>query len=501
MRFEVFKNGKKMDKFLVCGAYMFGTDGTSMRRTKITFSEGCVTCEKPNADTAGLALLWPIEGFGRILLPTTCLPERERPYCLNLEIARARLMQTISCREDWSLFDGADELEEVSSQAQTLFVQAIQLSREPEKASLLADRSLRKAMVFSEKLSLRQAETLFRNRRRNKGFGRGWIGCRADLALIEDSAYTDKLAQMATLVQIPVRWADVEPEKGALDFSTLDRAIEVLGHKHVHVALGPLLRFTKEDLPPWLVEQDPTFEKIRDAAYHFVTEMAMRYRRKVHRWLVLGGINAHNCLGFNVEQILEVTRAANMAVKAVNSRAFKVIEVSDLWGEYYASIPNTIAPVGYMDMVLQSGIPFDGFAFCMRFGKNQLGMHVRDMMQISNLLDYFSVMGKPLLITGVEVPSAEGEGPFDGRVAGVWHRKWDHVRQALWLEQFYGITLGRTSVESVIYGRLADASDAAITHSGLLDKNLAPKESYRILSRLRETVQGTRGGKATPGDG
>jgi len=496
VRFEVFKNGKKVDKFLVCGAYMFGTDGTSMRRTKINFSEGSVTCEKPNADTAGLSLLWPVEGFGRILLSTTCLPERERPYCLNLEIARARLMQTISCREDWSLFDGSDDLDEVSRQAQTLFVQAIQQSRNPEQASQLADRSLRKAMVFSEKLSLRQAETLFRNRRRTKGFGRGWIGCRVDLKRIDDSVYMDRLAQMATLVQVPICWGELEREKGAFDFSIVDRAIEALGQRHVNVALGPLLRFTKEDLPAWVVDHDPTFETIRDAAYHFVTEMALRYRRKVHRWIVLGGLNAHNCLGFNVEQILEVTRAANMAVKAVNSRAFKVIEVTDLWGEYYASIPNTIAPVGYMDMVLQSGIPFDGFAFCMRFGKNQLGMHVRDMMQISNLLDYFSVMGKPLLITGVEVPSAEGEGPYDGRVAGVWHRKWDQVRQALWLEQFYGITLGRTLVESVIYGRLADASDAAITHSGLLDEKLAPKESYRILCRLRETIQGAKGGKA-----
>jgi hypothetical protein len=501
VQFEVFKSGKKVEKFLVCGAYMFGTDGTSMRRTKISFADGSVTCEKPNADTAGLALLWPIEGFGRILLPTTCLPERERPYCLNLEIARARLMQTISCREDWSLFDGSDELDEVSRQAQSLFVQAIQQSRNPEQASLLADRSLRKAMVFSEKLSLRQAETLFRNRRRSKGFGRGWLGCRLDLNRVNDGDYIEKLAKVATLVQIPVSWADLEREKGSFDFSTIDRAVEVLGHRHIHVALGPLLRFTPQDLPTWVAAGEPTFEKVRDAAYHFVTEMAMRYRRKVHRWLVLGGLNANNCLGFNVEQVLEVTRAANMAVKAVNSRAFKVIEISDLWGEYYASVPNTIAPVGYMDMVLQSGIPFDGFAFNMRFGKNQLGMHVRDMMQISNLLDYFSIMGKPLLITGVEIPSADGEGPFDGRVAGVWHRKWDQVRQALWLEQFYGISLGRGSVESVIYGGLADSSEAAITHSGLLDQSLEPKESYRILTRLRETVQGAKGGKAAAGEG
>jgi hypothetical protein len=216
--------------------------------------------------------------------------------------------------------------------------------------------------------------------------------------------------------------------------------------------------------------------------------------------LVIGGLNAHNCLGFNIEQVLEMTRAANMAVKAAHSRAVKIIEVADPWGEYYASVPGTVAPVGYMDMVVQSGIPFDGFAFRMRFGKDQLGMHVRDMLQVSSLLDYFSILGKPLFLTGVEVPSSEGEGPFDGRVAGVWHRQWDAVRQALWLEQFYGIALGRTCVESVIYGALADGTGNAIPHSGLMDDQLVPRESFQILTRLCESMHGDKGAPAPTGD-
>ena len=41
----------------------------------IEFKDGFIECKKLNMETAGLALLWPVEGFGKVLLPTTCLPK------------------------------------------------------------------------------------------------------------------------------------------------------------------------------------------------------------------------------------------------------------------------------------------------------------------------------------------------------------------------------------------------------------------------------------------
>ncbi len=67
MKFQVFRNGKVVDKFTLCGAYLFGGDGTGIRRAQIAFKNGFIECEMPNLETAGLALLWPIDGFGRVL--------------------------------------------------------------------------------------------------------------------------------------------------------------------------------------------------------------------------------------------------------------------------------------------------------------------------------------------------------------------------------------------------------------------------------------------------
>src|SRR4030043_1800573 len=192
MRFQVFKDGKVVDKFALCGAYLFGTDGISIRRAQITFKNGIIECEKPSQETAGLTLLWPIDGFGKVLLPTTCLPEREQPYNLNVEIARAKLMQIVNKREDWLFLKNIKVRADLLKEAQDLFIQAIQNISMPSKAAQLAGESLKKAIVSSEKLAIKQAESLFNTRTANPGLGRGCFGCRIDPSKINNPVYVEK---------------------------------------------------------------------------------------------------------------------------------------------------------------------------------------------------------------------------------------------------------------------------------------------------------------------
>lgn len=488
MRFQVFKAGKVVDKFKLCGSYLFGTDGVSIRRAKIAFKNGIIKCEKPNLGTAGLALLWPVDGFGRVLLPTTCLPEREEPYILNVEVARARLMQIINKREDWSFFDSIEGLEDIYTEAQDLFIQAIQNITEPPKASKLADECLKKALVFSEKLAIKQAEVLFDSRGASHGFGRGCLGCRVEPMKIYHPKYVERLLAFFGFVTIPINWSQIESNRGSYDFSMVDACIEVLGKKKLTMSAGPLLCFSEGKVPKWLLGSGWGFEKIRETAYQFVSKVVTRYTNDIHVWSVISGLNVFNAFGFNFEQVLEMTRAANMAVKAASERARKIIEISNPWGEYYATNPDTIPPLVYMDMVVQSGINFDAFGLAMQFGKNQPGMHIRDMMQISAVLDYFGPIAKPLYITDVEVPSRNGDGLQQGEVAGIWHKEWDQSRQGQWIEQFYKIALSKQFVDTVTYSNLTDAEQSTIANSGLLTEKLEPKKSYNTLKKLYDAV-------------
>jgi len=488
VKFRVFKNGKPVDKFTLCGDYLFGTDGIAIRRAQIAFKNGIITCKKPNTETAGLALLWPIDGFGKVLLPTTCLPEREKPYNLNVEIARAKLMQIINKREDWSFFDEVEGLEEISRKARDLLIRAVQNISDAPLASTLADEALKRATVFSEKLATKQAKSLFEARVKNHGFGRGCLGCRVDLKQITNAGYVEKLLELFGFVTVPINWAQIESYKGSYNFSTVDACINVLAKKKLAICAGPLLCFSKKYLPRWLLHSGVGFEKIRDTAYQFVSKVAARYSGIIHAWRIISGLNAFNHFGFSFEQILEMTRAANMAVKQRSDRVAKLIEITNPWGEYYATTPNSIPPLVYVDMVVQSGINFDAFGLSMRFGKNQAGMHVRDMMQISAVLDYFGSVAKPLYITDMEVPSQKGTGLHDGEAAGVWHQEWDQVQQGKWIKQFYKIALSKPFVDTVTYSNLIDTQDSVIPNSGLLTARLEPKKSFRTLKELHELI-------------
>jgi len=488
VEFQIFKDGKPVNDFQLFGAYLFGTDGIAIRRAQIFSKDGLIVCRKHKLQTAGLALLWPVEGFGKILLSTTCLPDKQARYNLNVELARARLMQIVNKREDWSFFNAVEDAENLADESRQLFIDALQNISNGPKASRLADESLKKATLFSEKLALKQAESVLPMRDKNRGFGLRCLGCRVDPALIKKPGYVDKLVESFGFVTIPTSWARIESLKGSYDFSTLDECINILSKKRLAICVGPLLCFSKEYLPRWLVEKSGSFERIRDSAYRFVLRLVSRYGGSVHAWRVVSGLNVYNHFGFNFHQVLEMVRAANMAVRAAGNRGVKIVEVCNPWGEYYATKPDTIPPLVYVDMAVQSGINFDAFGLQLRFGKNQPGMHVRDMMQISAILDYFGTVSKPLYITEVEIPGTSDSKSQDTNSAGYWYGEWDQARQGQWIEQFYKIALSKPFVDTVTYSHLVDVPHSILPQSGLFTAKLDPKPSFLVLQKLRGQI-------------
>ena len=490
MKFQVFKDGKLTSDFSLCGAYMFGADKVPLRTLeKMSFEKGVIDCEKKTSDAAGLSLLWPIPDFGNILLSTTRLEDRVNPYILNLELARAALMEITIKREDWSLFEEDNSFADLAHDAQALFIQALQNLSDASKASLLADESLKKARFFAEKLAAKHADFLFDLRRKNQSLGRHSIGCQIDPSRIGDRDYVTKLTGRFSFVSIPINWGQIESKKGEYDFSAIDKCIDVLTSKKLMISVGPLLCFSPDYLPKWLLKNGSDFEKVREVSYEFVSKIVTRYSKYIHAWRVIAGMNAVNHFGFNFEQILEMTRTAVLAAKDTVSRALKMVEIVFPWGEYYASMLNSIPPLIYLDMITQSGISVDAFSLQMQFGKNQPGMHVRDMMQISAMLDRFAPVAKPFHITSVAVPDKPGTGEQSCETAGMWHKAWDRTLQAEWTERFCRVALSKPYINTITFANLADGPNDKIKGSGLMTEQLEPKESLKTLAKLQKLTQ------------
>src|SRR5205814_897258 len=107
-------------------------------------------------------------------------------------------------------------------------------------------------------------------------------------------------------------------------------------------------------------------------------------------WTVVSGLHAPNCFTFSFEQLIELTRMAAALTKQLSPRSAAIIELTAPWGEYYARNQRTIPPTLYADMTVQSGVNFDGLGLQFLFGPAVDGTFVRDMFQISVMLDSFS---------------------------------------------------------------------------------------------------------------
>ena len=110
--------------------------------------------------------MWDIGPLGSFQLETTRLPPRNKPYNLNVELARFRLMKIVQKLEDWNLFDfpRVEKYTQRFREAQSLFADALGKLEEPPVASRLADQSLAMAVDLSEQLAVFHSDLLINRR-------------------------------------------------------------------------------------------------------------------------------------------------------------------------------------------------------------------------------------------------------------------------------------------------------------------------------------------------
>jgi hypothetical protein len=185
-----------------------------------------------------------------------------------------------------------------------------------------------------------------------------------------------------------------------------------------------------------------------------------------------------------------------MLVKKLQPQAKALVEVQQPFGEYYSSNARSIPPMMYADLVVQSGVAFDGLSIKLPMGQAQPGQYTRDLMQLSNLLDEYGGYGKPLYVT-LAAPSApvtqmmiarpESSEPVDDN-AGFWRRPWSPVVQSHWLEAAFQIAASKPFVEGVAWQQLLDNAEIELPMSGLISEELQPKPAYRRLTAFRREM-------------
>jgi hypothetical protein len=498
LRFKAFQNGAPVKSVNLEGAHLLGADRVPLR-AELRFVDGEIVCEPRVRGAAALAIMWPVKGLGetdgtptgaagggthgRMMLETTRLIERSKPYILNLELARGQLMRISLKREDWGLYDFAEgqPVYDQVDRARDLLVAALTAPNDV-KAAELGDDALAASVHVAEAVAMFHADMFLKHRIAAHQLVKRPLGCRLDPGN-NCQALAEPLSQAFDFAVLPFSWRTLEPQEGHYQSERLDRCVQLVRQKRIPIWGQSLISLEESHLPDWLHSYAGDYDQVRERVVRQIKFVLKRFGPHVRAWEVISGIHAHNAFRFSFEHLMDLTRTAAILVRQMVPSRKVIIGITLPWGEYYAGDPRTIPPLLYAEMAVESGINFDAFGLEMQFGIDPPGIYVRDLMQVSALLDRFGSLGRTLHITAAGVPSA-GEPTAQG----LWRGEWSEEVQTRWAREFYRIALSKPFVETVSWRNAVDAPTVG-DFGGLFRGDLSPKPAYRELLSLHQALR------------
>jgi hypothetical protein len=356
---------------------------------------------------------------------------------------------------------------------------------------------------LSEQLAEFHCDLLLNRRRQSNAFARHIFGCRVDSS-IQNQKYKDTLVENFDYAVLPMPWKQLQPEENTFITEPVDDWIELLSKKRLPIIAGPLINFADTQVPDWMFIWEHDFDTLRELAYEYVQRVVHRYRKAVSVWNVCAGLHAASHFSLSFEQIIELTRLLVSQVKTLLPQARTLVTITHPYGEYHARGVTGVPPMLYAEMCAQSGVNFEAFGLELEMGVPSPGHFTRDMFQVSQMLDKFSTIGRPVFLTAVGAPdrstpdaSDKSEGKLDPALAGRWHRPWDPDLQAEWMQQVYRTALSKPYVESIAWGDLVDISPT-IPGGGLLNDMFKPKPSFAKIQEMREQFGRGKKGPGNP---
>jgi hypothetical protein len=537
---------------------------------QVRLGAGRVDCEKLNAaNTAGLAVQIEVqrpllpEGLAKLLptpntpvigllmLQTTLLPDRARPYLLAIELARHQIMVLLNKLEDWQLTELPPEhpVLQQFELARDNFTAALVAQNKKVDGSSDASRggyhaeanqkaaaALGLALEAGEELALIQAARQLKGRLSGETYkaavaalaksspeaiplgapvvapgsghatlpGVPLIGC-----AISPGAMNENLAKAGTgscdFLTMPLRWVDLEPVEGKYNFTTTDRWIEwAVRTAKLPLVGGPIVDLRPRSAPDWLFIWENDYDTLRDLVFEHIQAVVTRYRKTISRWTVASGLHVNTNFKISFEQILDLTRLSVMLVKKLHPTARVQLELQQPWGEYLVQNKRSIPPYVYAEAALTTQLPIDAISLRIQMGHAEPGAATRDMLSLSAMLDKYAALEKPIFVTAVGAPSqpiaprpyvprvgAEATVPYE---PGYWRSPWSESQQALWMTHALSVIASKPYVQGVCWHELYDApgdpTDAPeMPFGGLVDKDGKPKLALQRLGDIRRCLR------------
>ena len=435
------------------------------------------------AHTGALALCvpWDAGPMGHLMLQTCLLEQRNAPYRLSLELARQRIKFVIAKAEEWQVWDhpgAADALQQLD-RARRQFTEAI-TSTDPAASDAAARRSIATAIDAGERLAIAHGQILIHRRFGSKPASSAVLGMRV-LASDPPQRCAPLLGADVDVVFVPLDWAQIEPTRGTYDFSEAVAWLDWAVSAGKRTVLGPIIDLGPGRLPAWLDGRRGDHGALREAVWGLAEEAARQLSTHVGLWSLARGLHSAGVHGLTVSQINDLVRRAAVAVRGVRRNAPTLLEVTEPFSDGPLEPEDPVGPWRWMASLINEGIHIDVLHVHLEVGEAGSGRSVRDLLQLSALLDRLLPLQKKVFAE-LGAPSSSG-----GKGAGMWRTPWSPEVQASWATRALTIAMSKPHVELVAWHSLRDVPGEVAF--GAADQSLSPKPVMSRLATFRRRLR------------
>lgn len=489
IRFAVHPASLMGDWPEVYRGFLTGADGRVFH-TRVEVDGQIVGCRRMTSESCKLHVAFPVPDFGRPMVSTASLPEREQPYLLAVELARGKIVQIRNQASAWELagMQIPPEFAEPQRTAHRLFARAASSQHDPEEAARVATDALRYAFRAAEILTIGYSSQALAGRLQRFGSLPASVGCDLQTSIPDpDANELFNAAFNAATVSVP--WRSIEAVEGDYDWSLVDRQLEWCEQQKLLVRGGPLINLGPEGLPNWLTRWDHDVFNLRSFMCDFVETAISRYVGRIRIWEVATQANSGGALTLNEENRLMLAASVLGVAKQIDEEAKLIIRVDQPWGDYQARGQHRLSPLQFVDALHRSGVGLAGINLEFAMGYLPRGSAGRDLIEISRLIDSWSVLQLPIQATLAYPSSCEDDAlsfpdwEVDPRV---WPTECAEGTQAAYLDRVLELLLAKPSVTGVYLTHFSDGEPHQFPFAGVLRGDGTPKPALEHIITQRQ---------------
>ncbi len=476
-------------------SYISGIEGIPWVGRHSTYENG-FSIQRSIDESGRLSIVWPNREYGASVLSTGSLRCQEQPYLLPIELARGTLHRVRQRAFEWQriglkipelygqgIEQALGHFIEAVLLREKAPVEAVRYAQSAIDAGLGASRPLCRAFINQVMQFRMQQEkqlgTLFGVRLNH---GSTW---QADATTVRP---------MMNAVAVHPAWHLVEADTDRVEFDLFEEQLAWASDQKLRVFCGPLVSFQPHAVQHWMYMLNG-FESLRQGACRHVQRTVERLRGRVQIWNVAAGLNSPNDMNLSEDQVMHLAVGLIQAARRADPKTPVTLTVDMPWAEYLGQRANAVSPLHFADTLVRADLGLSGIALDMNFNVWPSGSLPRDLVDISDLIDQWSMLGVPL-IASISAPTSFQPDPLAwskyGSV-GEWKLPSESKNgtddrssvAAAYALEVVQMLLAKQVVHGIFWNQHSDRDKHPFPQAGLIDQSGRPRPILDGLTQLR----------------